>query len=47
MQLGLIGLGRMGANIARRLFRARQKIVVYHRTKKPVEELAAEGLTLA
>jgi 6-phosphogluconate dehydrogenase len=47
MQLGIIGLGRMGANIARRLFRAGHQIVVYNRTKKPVEELAAEGLTPA
>ncbi len=47
MQLGIIGLGRMGANIARRLFRGGHQIVVYNRTKKPVEELAAEGLTPA
>jgi 6-phosphogluconate dehydrogenase len=47
MQLGVIGLGRMGANIARRLFRAGHQIVVYNRTKKPVEELSAEGLTPA
>jgi 6-phosphogluconate dehydrogenase len=44
MQLGIIGLGRMGANIARRLFRAGHNCVVYNRSSKPVEELAAEGL---
>ncbi|MBO0733024.1 MAG: decarboxylating 6-phosphogluconate dehydrogenase [Methylocapsa sp.] len=44
MQLGIIGLGRMGANIARRLHRAGHECVVYNRTPKPVEELAKEGL---
>src|ERR1700730_9809426 len=47
MQLGVIGLGRMGANIARRLHRAGHQVVVYNRTAKPVAELAAEGLTPA
>jgi 6-phosphogluconate dehydrogenase len=45
MQLGVIG--RMGANIARRLHRAGHHCVVYNRTAKPVAELAAEGLTPA
>ncbi|MCI0466289.1 MAG: decarboxylating 6-phosphogluconate dehydrogenase [Beijerinckiaceae bacterium] len=47
MQIGIIGLGRMGANIARRLYRAGHSCVVYNRTRKAVEELAAEGLTPA
>jgi 6-phosphogluconate dehydrogenase len=47
MQLGVIGLGRMGSNIARRLHRAGHQCVVYNRTAKPVAELAAEGLTPA
>jgi 6-phosphogluconate dehydrogenase len=47
MQLGIIGLGRMGSNIARRLHRAGHHCVVYNRTAKPVAELAAEGLTPA
>jgi 6-phosphogluconate dehydrogenase len=47
MQLGVIGLGRMGANIARRLHRAGHVCVVYNRTAKPVAELAAEGLAPA
>jgi 6-phosphogluconate dehydrogenase len=47
MQLGVIGLGRMGANIARRLHRAGHNCVIYNRTPKPVEELAAEGMTPA
>jgi 6-phosphogluconate dehydrogenase len=44
MQLGVVGLGRMGSNIARRLHRAGHDCVVYNRTPKPVAELAAEGL---
>ncbi len=47
MQLGIVGLGRMGSNIARRLHRAGHDCVVYNRTPKPVAELAAEGLTPA
>jgi 6-phosphogluconate dehydrogenase len=47
MQLGIVGLGRMGANIARRLHRAGHHCVVYNRTPKPVAELAAEGMTPA
>jgi 6-phosphogluconate dehydrogenase len=47
MQLGVVGLGRMGSNIARRLHRGGHLCVVYNRTPKPVAELAAEGLTPA
>jgi 6-phosphogluconate dehydrogenase len=47
MQLGIIGLGRMGANIARRVYRAGHHCVVANRSEKPVAELAAEGLTPA
>src|ERR1700731_4939021 len=47
MQLGVVGLGRMGSNIARRLHRAGHRCVVYNRTAGPVAELAAEGLTPA
>ena len=47
MQLGVVGLGRMGSNIARRLHRAGHHCVVYNRTAGPVTELAAEGLTPA
>src|SRR6185369_16195592 len=45
MQLGMIGLGRMGANMARRLLRNGQKCVVFNRSPKPVQELVAEGAT--
>jgi 6-phosphogluconate dehydrogenase len=45
MQLGVVGLGRMGANIARRLLRDGHLPVVYNRNPAPVETLAAEGAT--
>jgi len=43
MQLGMIGLGRMGANIVRRLLRAGHACVVYNRTPDKVRQLEAEG----
>ena len=43
MQLGIIGLGRMGANIARRLMRAGHQCVVYDVSGEAVDLLAAEG----
>lgn len=43
MQLGLIGLGRMGANIVRRLLRHGHDCVVYNRTPDKVKQLAHEG----
>jgi 6-phosphogluconate dehydrogenase len=45
MQLGMIGLGRMGANIVRRLMRAGHSSVVYDRDPAPGKALAAEGAT--
>jgi 6-phosphogluconate dehydrogenase len=45
MQLGMVGLGRMGANIVRRLMRDGHECVVYNRSPGPVERLAAEGAT--
>jgi 6-phosphogluconate dehydrogenase len=47
MQLGIVGLGRMGSNIARRLHRAGHSCVVYNRTPGPAAELVAEGMTPA
>jgi 6-phosphogluconate dehydrogenase len=43
MQLGMIGLGRMGANIVRRLMRNGHSCVVYDRDPKPGQALAGEG----
>lgn len=42
MQLGMIGLGRMGANMVRRLIRAGHECVVFDRAPKVVEELVRE-----
>ena len=47
MQLGMIGLGRMGANIVRRLTKAGHSCVVYDRDPKPGEALAKEGAVAA
>ncbi len=46
MQIGMIGLGRMGANMARRLLRAGHECVVFNRSRGPVEVLAKEGRRL-
>ncbi|MFI5226691.1 MAG: phosphogluconate dehydrogenase (NAD(+)-dependent, decarboxylating) [Candidatus Limnocylindrales bacterium] len=43
MQLGMVGLGRMGANIVRRLMRDGHECVVWTRTAATVQGLAAEG----
>jgi 6-phosphogluconate dehydrogenase len=43
LQLGIVGLGRMGSNIARRLVRDGHGVVGYNRTPEPVEALKAEG----
>jgi 6-phosphogluconate dehydrogenase len=43
MQLGVIGLGRMGANIVRRLLRNKHECVVFNRTPEKVKQLASEG----
>ena len=43
MQLGMIGLGRMGANMVRRLQKNGHQCVVYDRSADSVKQLAAEG----
>jgi 6-phosphogluconate dehydrogenase len=43
MQLGMVGLGRMGANIVRRLMRAGHRCVAFDRDPAAVAALAAEG----
>jgi 6-phosphogluconate dehydrogenase len=47
MQLGMVGLGRMGGNIVRRLMRHGHGGVVYDRDAKAVTGLAGEGATPA
>ena len=43
MQLGMIGLGRMGANMVRRLLKNGHKCVVFDRSPKSVDDLVKEG----
>jgi 6-phosphogluconate dehydrogenase len=45
MQLGMVGLGRMGANIVRRLMRGGHECVVWTRNQATVATLAGEGAT--
>jgi len=45
MQMGMIGLGRMGANMVRRLLRGGHECVVYDVSQDAVKELAKEGAT--
>ena len=45
MQLGMIGLGRMGANLVRRLMRDGHRCVAYDRTPAVVKQLEADGAT--
>jgi len=47
MQIAVVGLGRMGANIARRLMNAGHECVVYDVNAKAVQELAKEGAVAA
>jgi len=45
MQLGMIGLGRMGANMARRLMQAGHQCVVYDLNPDNVKQLTSQGAT--
>ncbi len=45
MQLGMIGLGRMGANMVRRLMKAGHDVVVYDVNPEAVKQLEQEGAT--
>jgi 6-phosphogluconate dehydrogenase len=47
MQLGMIGLGRMGANLVRRFLRAGHDCVVYDQNPKVAAELVREGARAA
>ena len=42
MQLGMIGLGRMGANMVRRLIKGGHECVVFDRSPDTVKQLAQE-----
>ncbi|MGO9085705.1 MAG: phosphogluconate dehydrogenase (NAD(+)-dependent, decarboxylating) [Candidatus Sulfotelmatobacter sp.] len=45
MQLGMVGLGRMGANMTRRLIRGGHQLVVSDLSAEAVKQLAGEGAT--
>src|SRR2546421_8224581 len=45
MQLGMVGLGRMGANLVRRLMRHGHECVAYDVNAAMIEQLEAEGAT--
>jgi len=42
MEIGMVGLGRMGANMVRRLLRQKHQCVVFDRSPQAVQELVAE-----
>src|SRR3989442_3461436 len=43
MQIGMVGLGRMGGNMARRLLRGGHEVVAYAADANAVRQLAGEG----
>jgi 6-phosphogluconate dehydrogenase len=45
MQIGMVGLGRMGANLVRRLMRDGHSCVVYDVSQSAIDDLVAEGAT--
>lgn len=47
MDLGFVGLGAMGQNMARVLLRAGHRLTVWNRTRQRAEPLAAEGAAVA
>ena len=47
MKIGMVGLGRMGMNMARRLLQGGHQVVAYNRTAAKTEELAGEGAEAA
>jgi len=45
MQIGMVGLGRMGGNMARRLMKGGHEVVAFATDPKAVQQLAGEGAT--
>ena len=43
MKIGLVGLGRMGGNIARRLMRAGHEMVVFDRNAAAIADIVKNG----
>ncbi len=44
MELAIVGLGRMGANMARRLHQAGHRVVAFNRSPDKTREIIGEGL---
>lgn len=47
MQIGMVGLGRMGMNMGIRLLRGRHKVVAYNRSSDKVDEIVKKGAKAA
>ena len=45
MQIGMIGLGRMGMNMVKRLLQGGHEVVAYNRSSEKTEEIVKEGAT--
>jgi 6-phosphogluconate dehydrogenase len=43
MEIGMIGLGRMGMNMARRLLRGKHTVIAYNRSPAKTGEIVEEG----
>src|SRR5680860_1692672 len=43
MEIGIVGLGKMGANMARRMIGGGHRVVVANRSPGPIKELEGEG----
>ena len=43
MRIGIVGLGRMGMNMAERMLKQGQEVVAYNRSQDKVRELATKG----
>ncbi|CAN5746621.1 decarboxylating 6-phosphogluconate dehydrogenase [soil metagenome] len=44
MELAIVGLGRMGGNMARRLHHAGHRVIAYNRSRDKTDEIISEGL---
>jgi 6-phosphogluconate dehydrogenase len=47
MKIAIIGLGKMGKQVARKLHEAKYSVVVYNRSKNSIDEMATLGMTPA
>ena len=45
MKLAMVGLGKMGMNMARRLLQKGHEVVAYNRTAEKTDEIVKEGAT--